>query len=59
MDNLIDPVIGRDEEIKRVQQILSRSTKNNRVLIGDAGVGKTAIAEGLALNIAVETPQNH
>ena len=52
MDNLIDPVIGRDEEIKRVQQILSRRTKNNPVLIGDAGVGKTAIAEGLALNIA-------
>ena len=59
MDNLIDPVIGRDEEIKRVQQILSRRTKNNPVLIGDAGVGKTAIAEGLALNIASgNTPES-
>ena len=49
--NLIDPIIGRDSEIKKVQQILLRRTKNNPVLIGDAGVGKTAIAEGLALNI--------
>tara|TARA_B100000941_G_scaffold35381_2_gene21116 strand:- start:13625 stop:16144 length:2520 start_codon:yes stop_codon:yes gene_type:complete len=50
-ENLIDPIIGREKEIKRVQQILSRRTKNNPVVIGDAGVGKTAIAEGLALNI--------
>tara|TARA_Y100001970_G_scaffold267272_1_gene357034 strand:- start:13863 stop:16415 length:2553 start_codon:yes stop_codon:yes gene_type:complete len=49
--NKIDPIIGRDQEIKKVQQILLRRTKNNPVLIGDAGVGKTAIAEGLALNI--------
>lgn len=48
----LDPVIGRDEEIKRIMQILSRRTKNNPVLIGEAGVGKTAIAEGLALRIA-------
>ncbi len=47
----LDPVIGRDEEIRRVIQILSRRTKNNPVLIGDPGVGKTAIAEGLALRI--------
>ncbi|WP_282155127.1 ATP-dependent Clp protease ATP-binding subunit [Cytobacillus gottheilii] len=49
---LIDPVIGRDEEIKRVIEILNRRTKNNPVLIGEPGVGKTAIAEGLALKIA-------
>ena len=47
----IDPIIGRDEEIRRVMQILSRRTKNNPVLIGDPGVGKTAIAEGLARRI--------
>jgi ATP-dependent Clp protease ATP-binding subunit ClpB len=47
----LDPVIGRDEEIRRVIQILSRRTKNNPVLIGEPGVGKTAIAEGLALRI--------
>lgn len=47
----LDPVIGRDEEIRRVIQVLSRRTKNNPVLIGDPGVGKTAIAEGLALRI--------
>jgi ATP-dependent Clp protease ATP-binding subunit ClpB len=47
----LDPVIGRDEEIRRVIQILSRRTKNNPVLIGDPGVGKTAIVEGLALRI--------
>ena len=47
----IDPVIGRDNEIKRVTQILCRRKKNNPLLIGEAGVGKTAIAEGLALNI--------
>ncbi|MEH7121050.1 ATP-dependent Clp protease ATP-binding subunit [Neobacillus vireti] len=49
---LIDPVIGRDEEIKRVIEILNRRNKNNPVLIGEPGVGKTAIAEGLALKIA-------
>lgn len=49
---LIDPVIGRDKEVKRVIEILNRRTKNNPVLIGEPGVGKTAIAEGLALKIA-------
>src|SRR5262245_41622103 len=48
----IDPVIGRDEEIRRVTQVLSRRTKNNPVLIGEPGVGKTAIAEGIAHRIA-------
>jgi len=52
-DNALDPVIGRDQEINRVIQILSRRTKNNPVLIGEAGVGKTAIAEGLAQRLAV------
>ncbi|MFL5952789.1 MAG: Clp protease N-terminal domain-containing protein, partial [Gaiellaceae bacterium] len=47
----LDPVIGRDEEIRRVMEILSRRTKNNPVLIGEPGVGKTAIAEGLAQRI--------
>ena len=47
----LDPVIGRDEEIRRVLQILSRRTKNNPILIGEPGVGKTAIAEGLAHRI--------
>ncbi|MHA6347311.1 ATP-dependent chaperone ClpB [Roseivivax sp. CAU 1761] len=47
----IDPIIGRDDEIRRAMQVLSRRTKNNPVLIGDPGVGKTAIAEGLALRI--------
>ena len=50
----IDPVIGRDNEIKRVMQILTRRTKNNPVIVGDAGVGKTAIAEGLAQKIAAD-----
>ncbi|MBR2391868.1 MAG: AAA family ATPase, partial [Clostridia bacterium] len=49
--NKLDPVIGRDDEIRNVIRILSRKTKNNPVLIGEAGVGKTAIAEGLALRI--------
>jgi len=49
--NKLDPVIGRDAEIRRVMQILSRRTKNNPVLIGEPGVGKTAIAEGMALRI--------
>ncbi len=51
-DGKLDPVIGRDEEIRRTIQILARRTKNNPVLIGDPGVGKTAIAEGMALRIA-------
>ncbi|BAQ35131.1 MULTISPECIES: ATP-dependent Clp protease ATP-binding subunit [Dehalococcoides] len=50
--NKIDPVIGRDQEIRRVMQILSRRTKNNPVIVGEAGVGKTAIAEGVAQKIA-------
>ncbi|NBW80534.1 AAA family ATPase [bacterium] len=50
-DNKLDPVIGRDAEVRRVVQILSRRTKNNPVLIGEPGVGKTAIAEGLAQRI--------
>ena len=48
----LDPVIGRDEEIRRVIQVLSRRTKNNPVLICEAGVGKTAIVEGLAQRVA-------
>lgn len=51
MNNKLDPVIGRDNEIRNVVRILSRKTKNNPVLIGEPGVGKTAIAEGLALRI--------
>ncbi len=51
-ENSLDPVIGRDQEINRVIQILSRRTKNNPVLIGEAGVGKTAIAEGMATRLA-------
>ncbi len=51
-DGKLDPVIGRDQEIRRVIQVLSRRTKNNPVLIGEPGVGKTAIAEGLAQRIA-------
>jgi ATP-dependent Clp protease ATP-binding subunit ClpB len=50
-DGKIDPIIGRDEEIRRAMQVLSRRTKNNPVLIGEPGVGKTAIAEGMALRI--------
>jgi ATP-dependent Clp protease ATP-binding subunit ClpB len=50
-DGKIDPIIGRDDEIRRAMQVLSRRTKNNPVLIGEPGVGKTAIAEGLALRI--------
>lgn len=58
-DNKLDPVIGRDEEIRRVLQILSRRTKNNPILIGEPGVGKTAIAEGLAHRIiAGDVPEN-
>ena len=51
-ENKLDPVIGRDTEILRIIQILSRRTKNNPILIGEAGVGKTAIAEGLAIRMA-------
>ena len=58
-ENKLDPVIGRDIEINRVIQILARRTKNNPVLIGEAGVGKTAIAEGLAARMATgEIPQS-
>ena len=58
-ENKLDPVIGRDEEIRRVLQILSRRTKNNPILIGEPGVGKTAIAEGLAHRIINEdVPDN-
>ena len=48
----LDPIVGREEEIERTMQLLSRRSKNNPVLVGEAGVGKTAIAEGLAQRIA-------
>ncbi len=55
----LDPVVGRDEEIRRVIQVLTRRTKNNPVLIGEPGVGKTAIAEGLALRIVKKDVPDH
>lgn len=59
IEGKLDPVVGRDEEIRRVIQVLSRRTKNNPVLIGEPGVGKTAIAEGLALRITKkDVPDN-
>ncbi len=58
-DGKLDPVIGRDEEIRRVLQILSRRTKNNPILVGEAGVGKTAIAEGIAHRVVNgDVPEN-
>src|SRR5690606_7291161 len=58
-DGKLDPVIGRDEEIRRVLQILTRRSKNNPMLIGEPGVGKTAIAEGLAHRIVQrDVPEN-
>ena len=55
----IDPIIGREKEIERVSQILSRRKKNNPILIGEPGTGKTAVAEGLALRINQKRFQEH
>lgn len=54
-EGLIDPVVGRDTEVQRIIQILCRRTKNNPILLGESGVGKTAIAEGLAIGISQAT----
>lgn len=59
LEGKLDPVVGRDEEIRRVIQVLSRRTKNNPVLIGEPGVGKTAIAEGMALRIIKKDVPDH
>ena len=56
-ESKLDPVIGREKEIERVMQVLSRRTKNNPVLIGEPGVGKTAIVEGLSRAIVKEVPE--
>ena len=57
--NKLDPVIGRDEEIRRILHILSRRTKNNPILVGEPGVGKTAIVEGIAFRIIQgDVPEN-
>lgn len=53
MKNKLEPIIGRDDEIRRIMRILSRKTKNNPVLVGEPGVGKTAIVEGIARKIAL------
>ena len=55
LEDRLDPIVGRDREIERLAQILSRRKKNNPVLIGDPGVGKSAIVEGLALRIVQES----
>jgi ATP-dependent Clp protease ATP-binding subunit ClpC len=55
MKNQLDPLVGRDYELERVQQVLCRRTKNNAVLIGEPGVGKTAIVEGLRRRLSTAT----
>lgn len=58
-EGLLDPVIGRETEVERILQILCRRTKNNPILLGECGVGKTAIVEGLAISIAQGNITNH
>lgn len=53
-EGLVDPVIGRENEVRRIMQVLCRRTKNNPILLGQSGVGKTAIVEGLATRISQE-----